>query len=120
LLLAQSRADEVRKFLENPQGHDFFISDYSLHSIGLLLLRRRQAEVFRQFLGDVFLDAGFTLLSLAAADMNAVIEAAAAFALDFDDAYQYTTAQKYGLAVVSFDSDFDRTPPSRKVPLQLA
>ena len=38
------------------------------------------------------------------------------FKLDFDDAYQYVAAEKYGLTLVSFDADFDRTRLGRKTP----
>jgi len=38
------------------------------------------------------------------------------FGLDFDDAYQYTATEKYGLTIVSFDSDFDRTERGRRTP----
>ncbi len=46
--------------------------------------------------------------------MVSVIEAAQRFNLDFDDAYQYAAAEKYGLTIVSFDADFDRTEQGRK------
>ena len=36
------------------------------------------------------------------------------FSLDFDDAYQYVAAEKYGLTIVSFDNDFDRTERGRE------
>ena len=38
------------------------------------------------------------------------------FNFDFDDAYQYVTAEKYGLTLVSFDTDFDHTEQGRKTP----
>jgi len=38
------------------------------------------------------------------------------FGLDFDDAYQYAVAARYGLTIVSFDSDFDRTERGRRTP----
>ena len=38
------------------------------------------------------------------------------FKLNFDDAYQYVTAEKYGLTLVSFDTDFDHTEQGRKTP----
>ena len=41
------------------------------------------------------------------------------FNLDFDDAYQYAVAERYGLTIISFDSDFDRTERSRKTPEDL-
>ena len=38
------------------------------------------------------------------------------FSLDFDDAYQYATAEHFDLAIVSFDADFDRTDRGRLTP----
>lgn len=38
------------------------------------------------------------------------------FHLDFDDSYQYAVAQKYGLQIMSFDADFDRTEKGHKIP----
>ena len=36
--------------------------------------------------------------------------------LFFDDAYQYSAAQRHGLRIVSFDADFDRTTEGRLLP----
>ncbi|MGD0012658.1 MAG: hypothetical protein ABSE93_29465 [Terriglobia bacterium] len=38
------------------------------------------------------------------------------FNLDFDDVYQYVTAEKFRLTIVSFDADFDRTTWGRQTP----
>ena len=46
-------------------------------------------------------------------------EMAPRFNLDFGDAYQYVVAERYGLTIVSFDSDFDRTERGRKTPKDL-
>ncbi len=48
--------------------------------------------------------------------MPAIVQATHQFGLDFDDAYQYVVAEKYGLTLVSFDADFDRTPRGRRTP----
>jgi len=37
VLLEQSRADEARDLLLKTDEHNFLISDFSLHSIGVLL-----------------------------------------------------------------------------------
>ena len=117
LLLEQARSAEARQLLEKIEANEFFVSDYALHSIGMLLFRRKQSEVFRRFLADV--NTSLTMVSLTAKDLDRVIDASTAFNLDFDDAYQYTVAGKYDLTIVSFDADFDRTDRGRKQPAAL-
>ena len=119
VILDQERANEARTLLSEVEGHEFFISDYSLHSIGLLLFRRGKHEVFRQFLRDMILGVGVAVIALSAQEMESLIEVAQRFNLDFDDAYQYAVAERYGLTIVSFDADFDRTERGRKVPKDL-
>lgn len=83
------------------------------------MFRRGQQDVFGSFLCDVIFQAGVDTVALSVTEMDAVIQAAEAFALDFDDAYQYAVAERYTLAVVSFDGDFDRTDRGRRTPNQL-
>jgi predicted nucleic acid-binding protein len=118
VLLGQTNEREVRSLMEKIAEHQFFISDYSFHSIGLLLFRRKQHEIFRRFLSEMITNAAI-IISLSLDNMEPVIEAAKRFNLDFDDAYQYVAAEKYGLTLVSFDSDFDRTERGRKLPSQI-
>lgn len=58
VLLEQTRSDEAKELLAKNDTHDFFISDFSLHSIGLVLLKRSKAETFRDFLSDMMSGAG--------------------------------------------------------------
>ncbi len=51
--------------------------------------------------------------------MFSLLEFVKKFGLDFDDAYQYTIAEKYNLQIISFDRDFDRTERKRKDPLDI-
>jgi hypothetical protein len=119
IVLEQERAPEAKSLLINADQHEFFASDFSLHSIGLALFRPRRYEMFRVFVKDMLLVAGTTLLSLNVADMGSVAVAAERFKLDFDDAYQYVVAGKHNLTIVSFDSDFDRTERGRLTPAQV-
>ena len=96
--------------------HEFFITDYSLHSIGLLLFRKKQHEAFRAFVEDVLVNGGIGLLSLYSDEMESVISASQKFGLDFDDAYQYAVAARYDLTLISFDTDFQRTDKGHKLP----
>jgi len=84
VILEQTRADEARALLAATEEHQFFISDYALHSIGLLLFRRGQHSIFLQFLNDMMVKAGMVLTSLHTDDMEAVVEMAMRLNLDFD------------------------------------
>jgi len=119
VILSQEKAEEVKGLLLKSAQHEFYITDYSLHSIGLLLFRRKQHEAFRAFLDDVLINGGIGLLSLLPDDMDSAISASKKFNLDFDDAYQYAIASKHDLALVSFDADFQRTDRGHKIPSQI-
>ena len=119
IILSQERAEEAKELLLKSGQHEFFITDYSLHSIGLLLFRKKQHEAFRAFVEDVLLNGGIGLLSLYSDEMETVISASQKFSLDFDDAYQYAVASRYDLVLVSFDTDFQRTDTGHKMPSEI-
>jgi len=119
IILSQEKAEEAKSLLLKSTQHEFFITDYSLHSIGLLLFRKKQHGAFRSFVEDVLQNGGIVLLSLYSDELESVISASQKFGLDFDDAYQYTVASKYDLAIVSFDVDFQRTDRGYKMPLDI-
>lgn len=116
IILSQEKAEEAKELLLKASQHEFFITDYSLHSIGLLLFRKKQHEAFRAFVEDVLMNGGIGLLSLYPDEMEPVTSASQKFSLDFDDAYQYAVAARYDLALISFDADFQRTDKSHKLP----
>ena len=116
ILLDQPNAEEAQAFLLQTDRHQFLISDFALHSIGLLLFRLRQWQAFALFIEDVIASGAASVVSLGPGDMTAVIAAARQFRFDFDDAYRYTASQKLGLRLVSYDADFDRTPGGRILP----
>src|SRR3990172_6352038 len=116
IILEQEKADEARALLSRTDDQWLCMSDFGLHSIGLLLVRRKQPDIFRQFVQDMIVDGGVAVSSLAAEDMESVLEASEKFNLDFDDAYHYAVAGKHGLILVSFDADFDRTQRGRRTP----
>jgi len=118
VILGQEKAKEAQELLRNEEP-EFFITDYSLHSIGLLLFRRKLHNVFREFLRDIISEIGFKVAALSVEDMEAVINSAQKFNLDLDDAYQYTVSKQYSLTIVSFDADFDRTENGRKTPSEV-
>jgi predicted nucleic acid-binding protein len=64
----------------------------------------------------VLINGSVHLVGLQTEDMSRMTEAGRAYKLDFGHAYQYASADKLGFVLVSFDSDFDRTPRRRKSP----
>lgn len=114
-LLEQERTTEVTYFLKTIDLNNSFISDFSLHSIGVILFRLKKSELFDTFIRDLIHN-GMGILTLKVDELlrlNAIIKK---YNLDFDDAYQYVCVQNYKLELVSFDKDFDKTDIQRKEP----
>ena len=118
-LLDQARSDEVGRFLEQIATNQLLISDFSFHSIGVILNRLGQRTGLLRFVQDVFLDGEVSLVSLEPVEMQRLIEVADAYNLDFDDAYQYVAAEKYAAVLVSFDNDFNRTDHGKLTPAEV-
>ena len=118
VFLEQERAEEAKAFFSRIPSDRLGITDFSLHSIGIILARLARFGAFLKFLQDIQ-DGGVAMIRLRPADMQALGGIMERFRLDFDDAYQYRAAQRYGLVLVSFDADFDRTDRGRKRPGQV-
>lgn len=118
ILLDQENADNAERFLRETSPSELAISDFSVYPIGIILFRQREYGVFREFVEDVLLRGGLPLLRLTPSDFESLVEASRNLNLDFDDAYHYTLARKYGLRIVSYDSGFDATDIGRVTPLQ--
>lgn len=119
VLLRQAKAEEVKQFFERAPSQQLFLSEFSLYSLGVLLIRRNMHDIFLRSIEDLLFIGGVTLLRLAPADLAEVARRSQQFGLDFDDAYQYVTADKHNLVIVSFDADFDRTERGRREPHQV-
>ena len=119
LLLDREHADEVERLLRSVPKERLHISEFSLYSIGIVLFRHKLFDVFVRFVDDLITTGGVRLLKLSPEDAPRLAEAARRFDLDFDDAYQYAVAERYGLTIISFDGDFDRTERGRRTPKDL-
>lgn len=115
-LLEQDKSEDVRKFLDIVPSERLFISDFSFHSIGVILCKINKRDTLLQFTDDIFKNGDVTLLCLEPDDFPKVVNVIEKYNLDFDDAYQYITAEKNDLTLVSFDADFDRTERGKKSP----
>ena len=119
ILLTQEKSQEAQDALSTIERNSFFVTDFTLHSVGVRLFREESFDKFRQMMSEMIDDVGLIILSLHTEDTEQIIYHAQRFNLDFDDSYQYTVSEKHDLQIVSFDTDFDRTERGRKTPGQV-
>jgi predicted nucleic acid-binding protein len=112
-LLEQEKSEEVIKFLGMYEGKLFAISDFSLHSIILILSRFKEFDTAKMFLEDI-LHSNVSVLHIELAELKELINIIKIHNIDFDDSYQYYIAKKYNVELISFDKDFDKTDIIRK------
>ena len=105
ILLGQDKKEACKTFLISNIG-DLSITDFSLHSIGVIFFRYNKEDIFRKFVEDVMPDT--RLLTLPMELYNDVVNVRKSVKLDFDDAYQYSVAKYYGLKVATMDKDFEK------------
>lgn len=105
ILLKQDKIEDCKNFLNNNIGN-LKITDFSLHSIGVILFRHGKEDIFQKFVEDVM--PNIQLLSLPIELYIEVVSVNKSLNLDFDDAYQYSMAKYHELKVVTMDRDFER------------
>ncbi len=118
-LLEQVRASEARDFFQKVEAHLIAMTDFSLYSIGVILTRLNKDEVFEDFISDTLEDSGIIKISLDSCDLKRLLKVRCEYRMDFDDAYQYTAAEKHGFQIISFDQDFVNTELGRLMPRQV-
>jgi predicted nucleic acid-binding protein len=81
-----------------------YFSDFSLHSIGLILIKQKKFQVYTAFLNDLI--PNITILSLPKDKYSTLNIFANKYAMDFDDSYQVMIAKEYNLKIITMDKDF--------------
>jgi len=105
ILLGQDKKEDCMSFLNN-NIENLNITNFSLHSIGVILFRYGKEGIFQKFVEDVMPD--ISLLSLPMELYRDLATDRKDMNLDFDDAYQYSMAKYYELKVVTMDKDFKK------------
>lgn len=105
ILLGQQRQQDCERFLLAQVGN-IVLSDFSLHSIGVILFRYQAHQTFELFCQDVL--PKVSLRTLPTDQYPLVAQHAQTYQLDFDDAYQATLANHMGLSIATMDQDFRR------------
>ena len=96
---------DCKKVLIDNLGN-IVISDFSLHSIGVILFRFRREKIFGNFIQDVL--PNIELVTLSGDGYKDLSKVSEECHLDFDDAYQFKTAEENTLTIVTMDRHFER------------
>ncbi len=103
ILLNQEKKSICKEFLNNNIDH-LFLSDFSMHSIGVILLRHKKEKIFEKFTNDIL--HRIPIITLSKDKYKDLAKTARKFNLDFDDAYQTCIAIERNLEIVTMDNDF--------------
>ena len=86
-LLEQERSDEVGEFLSAVHSDQMGITDFSLHSIGVITTRLKRPDIFTVFVNDTCIEGAVNIISLVPEHLQKLVHSMALYHLDFDDAY---------------------------------
>ena len=103
ILLDQEKKSICKEFLNSNIDH-LFLSDFSLHSIGVILLRNKKEKIFEKFTNDIL--HRIPIITLSKDKYKDLPKTARKFNLDFDDSYQTCIAIERSMEIVTMDSDF--------------
>ena len=112
ILLNQEKNEVCKAYLNQKIGK-ICMSDFSLHSIGVILFRYKKFDLFNTFVNDVL--PKVKLVTLQPGIYIRVTEIANQFNLDFDDAYQVAVAESLNLSISTMDNDFSKVGQLYKI-----
>jgi predicted nucleic acid-binding protein len=119
LLLNQEKSEVVSEFLKLVPPTQLFVSDFAIHSIGVILSRLKKLDALSLFLNDLFINGQIEQISLEPLDLIDVTYNIKKYNLDFDDSYQFTVAEKFAMTLVTFDKDFKVVGLKKKTPQEI-
>lgn len=119
VFLNQENTELSKKLINHKNLTKIFISDFSLHSIGVILSRKSKSQAFQLFIEDIVQSNKFEIITIKLKNMKLITENIIKFSLDFDDAYQLTVSDLYNLKIVTYDNDFNKREISSTSPNHL-
>lgn len=105
ILLDQEKKEDCKKLLNDNIGN-IYLSDFSLHSIGVILLKKKKLKIFDEFLRDILPHS--TILTLPKEKYSESTSFASKYKMDFDDTYQSLIAIEFEIGIKTMDTDFRR------------
>ncbi len=74
ILLDPGNPEIASRFFNLIPTDELFVSDFSIHSIGVILSRLKKLDIFEKFLSDLFINGEIEQLSLDAGDLMEVVQ----------------------------------------------
>jgi predicted nucleic acid-binding protein len=81
-----------------------FLSEFSIHSIGVILFKQKKFTFFDGFMSDIANNSTIITLPLIKYPQISIISQK--YQLDFDDSMQTAIALEHNLGIITIDSDF--------------
>ncbi|MDX1939205.1 MAG: PIN domain-containing protein [Saprospiraceae bacterium] len=113
IFLSQARRGDCEQYLNQHIGY-LYLSDFTLHSIGVILFKRGKYADYQQFTIDIL--PKVQLLSLPQNQYFDLPLYASTYGLDFDDTYQFAIAKEYDLTIATMDTDFRKV--AQMIPIE--
>ena len=104
ILLNQEKKTLCKTFLND--NNRLHISDFSLHSIGVILLKYKKESVYNKFINDIL--PKISVVTLPINKYNEISLIFSKYNLDFDDSYQTCIAIENGFRIITLDKDFNK------------
>lgn len=105
IFLEQEKSAQCEDFLNANIGK-LAISDYTLHSIGIILFRHGKKHIFDDFISEML--GNINILSMPVNEFISISSYSDETSLDFDDTYQCLVAKSFDLTIVTMDNDFKK------------
>jgi predicted nucleic acid-binding protein len=112
ILLEQEKKEKCKSFLVENYGK-IVLSDFSLHSKGVILFRNQKYSLYSSFINDVI--PKVKIASIEKGKYFRIEEFAVQFNLDFDDSYQAVISEDLNLTIVTMDKDFEQIKKHIKI-----
>jgi predicted nucleic acid-binding protein len=105
ILLDQEKKLICQEFISK-NSDKLAISDFSFHSIAIILFRYKKHNILKDFYTDII--SKIQVLNLPKSAYEHLIDNSIKIGLDFDDMYQYSIANHFNLDIVTLDTDFKK------------
>jgi uncharacterized protein len=105
VLLGQEKQEFCKQILVDYNG-TIFISEFSVHSIGVILFRQKKFTFFDGFMSDITNNGSIITLPWNMYPQISIISQK--HQLDFDDSIQMAIALKHHLGIITMDGDFKK------------